>query len=171
MCCVIPKPFPDFPDHAWFQSELSQADSLERTLLKSAAETASQRNIAWHAILEACDSDLNGLELRQENREQYALILLDPSEPGRYRAQFYDARGFYGHITRDTPYEVFQEVFCEGFQRLAKGSLVALSQTSEWQRGSLVTNLIAEVNLGRISHSDMLKQLEQFDREQQVEAA
>ncbi len=157
---VIPRPFPDFPDHAWLQSELTQADSLERVLLESAAETASQRNIAWHAILSACDGNLIGMELRQVTREQFALILPDPTEPGRFRAQFYDCRGFYGHITRDTPCDVLHEIVGDGFQRLARGALNALSQTATWQRGSLITNLIAAVNQGRISFSDMLEHLE-----------
>jgi len=161
MDTVIPKPFPDFPDHAWLQSELLQACPLERKLLESAAETAYHRNIAWHDILESCDGNVVGVELRKERLEQYALILHDPSEPGRFRAQFYDARGFFGHITRDTPWDVLHEVVCDGFQKIANGALLTLSKTDAWERGSLVTNLIAEVNQGRITYDDLLVQLKQ----------
>ncbi|WP_304526767.1 hypothetical protein [Halomonas sp. I5-271120] len=146
----------DFPDHAWLQAELEHGDEIDQLMLEEAAKLACERNDAWHAILQACDGDLIGVELQQKRLAQYALILPDASEPGRYRAQLFDAKGFFGHFTRDEPMEVLEALVGEGYVSLATGRLSELSQTSEWMRGTRITNLIAELNQGRITHSELL---------------
>lgn len=119
-----------YPDHSDYASVLEQLDDLDagfHDLLQESMAVAVVKNDAWHRLLEACQGNPVGFELKSSNG-QYALILPDASEPGRYRAQMFDAKGFFGHSTRDSALQVLDELIVDGYIELAPGAMERLSQ-------------------------------------------
>jgi len=150
-----------YPDLAHYSALCELGRELEPEyveLLEESLASARAQNRAWHLLLNTCQGDPVGLELKSRH-EQYALILPDASEPGRFRAQMFDAKGFFAHSTRDTALEVLELLVTEGYTELATGALEQLSQSTDWKLGMFQTNLIAEVNRGRLSYPAMLKRL------------
>jgi hypothetical protein len=149
----------DHPHFKWLMEELSQAQQSGQhevvMLLSSGLEFAEACNTAWHEVLAAHGEDLIGVELCDARSERYAAILRDASEPGRFRAQFYDASGISGHQTRDSAEEVLEELIRDGYRMLAPGAMQRLSQSREWALGTLMANLIAQVNAGRMTYQGM----------------
>lgn len=153
----------DHPHYRWLMDQILHAEREGEqevlSLLKHGVELAELCNNAWQEILRLCDGNIMGLELCDPKYERYAAILEDASEPGRYRAQFYDARGFSGHSTRDTAVAVLEELTRDGYRVLAPGAMLRLSQTREWSIGTLVTNLISKVNAGQLTYQAMHEEM------------
>lgn len=55
-----------------------------------------------------------------QGRGTYAMVLRDPSEPGAYRLQYFDARGFAGHATRRSLADIAELLHEEFGDRLSK---------------------------------------------------
>ena len=87
-----------------------------------------------------------GLEVRNPQTDQHAVILPDASHPGRFRASRFDARGFYTHDTRDTAEQVLDELIEDGFTEHAPGALDRLASTPEWAEGMEATWGIQRAN-------------------------
>lgn len=155
--------YPNHPHFAWLQEQLHEARSEGKEelvwLLNEGLDYAQACNAAWHRILEACQGNLVGMEVTDAKLSRYAAILQDASEPGRYRAQFYDANGFSGHATHNSPEEVLEELVQDGFREPAMGAMTRLSATREWSVGMLMTALIEKVNAGKMTYSDMQDEL------------
>jgi hypothetical protein len=83
-------------------------------------------------LLQSNNDDLAGVELKN-NMDQYAVLLPDASQQGRFRASLFDKRGFFSHITRDNYAEVLEELLQQGYRKMATGSLTALSQGEKWK--------------------------------------
>lgn len=99
-----------------------------------------------------------GLELRSDDGNRWAVIAPDPSEQGRFRAQYYDAGGFYSHATRDTPEQVLDELVAEGFRTKDAGALDRLSETQTWADGMARTAEIQRANQESWNRSQERKQ-------------
>ena len=156
----VSAPYPDQPHYAWLQDQISEARKVGdkvafAMLFEDGLPYWKTRNEAWHSILHHYQGNLIGAELGDAKLSRFAAILEDPSEPGRFRAQQFDANGFSGHMTRDTPLEVLDELVKDGYLEPAPGMMAQLSQTREWALGSLMTNLIAQVNAGLLGYSDL----------------
>jgi hypothetical protein len=79
-----------------------------------------------------------GLELVSKTGWHWAVILRDASEPGRWRAQYFDDAGFSGHVTKDTPDAVLEDLVRYGYHTPAPGVLDRLSVTPKWAQGIAV---------------------------------
>lgn len=109
---------------------------------------------AWERVYKACDGNdekLNGIELYNPKTNQWAAILIDPSEPSWYRAQYFAANGFHGHACHRSLEDVLDALIMEGFIKLDIGALERLSAFPEWSRGSEVLNIVQQLNAGAIS--------------------
>lgn len=74
------------------------------------------------AVWAATDErELMGLELSHVDG-RFCILCADPSEPGKFRAQFWDSYGLLCHTTFDTLVDVFAEVLASGFLTKAPGS-------------------------------------------------
>lgn len=109
-------------------------------------------------LLSKYNGDLAGLQLGNKAGTQFALFLPDASEPGRYRASFFDARGFYGHSTRDSYESLLDEAFQDGYREEAPGKLEALSATEDFAKGNELVGQIQAVNAGRMSWAEFVDQ-------------
>lgn len=150
---------PDHPHYTWLAEELAAAEAKGDLdvvlLLRYGLDFALACNEAWHRALTFSQGQLLGLELQDAKQQRFAVILEDASEPGRYRAQYFDANGISGHATRNSAEEVLEELVRDGYRELASGAMQRLSQTREWSLGTLMANLIAQVNAGRLTYRAM----------------
>lgn len=97
------------------------------------------------------EEDLAGMQLLNRDGTQGVLFLPDASEPGRYRASFFDQGGFYSHLTRDTYRAVLDEVWLEGFRPTVTPMLEVWAVQQRWSEGSDVTLAIQQVELGNMA--------------------
>lgn len=99
----------------------------------------AKRQAALSAARVSLGGKLMGAQLQREiNGDfQYAVFTGDASEPGRFRATFYDRRGFFSHGTYDTLEQAFEDVVGLGYRTKAEISLSELSKTKEWAEGTL----------------------------------
>lgn len=121
----------------------------------------------WQRIRSACKADLTkliGLQLKTERMDQWAAILADPTEPGRFRAQYFTRSGFVGHSTYDSLEKVLFELMNENFTQLADGAMETLSTTQEWADGMFYTDLVRQIGCGMLSHAEADRQYEAYRR-------
>lgn len=138
---------------------LQEAEETNDNVLRAMAREVRIERLqaAWEAVYQYCDGDsdkLCGVELHNERINQWAAILVDPTDPTLYRAQYFAANGFHGHACHRSAADVLDELIREGFTQLDAGALVRLSSTQEWSYGAAVTSIIQKVNCGQISHSE-----------------
>ncbi|MBX6653657.1 hypothetical protein ISF12_10415 [Pseudomonas aeruginosa] len=116
---------------------------------------------AIKAITHKYGGDLAGLQLANE-AGQAALFSPDASEPGRYRASFFDTRGFYGHVTRDSYPVLLKEVFGDGYQIEAPGTFERYSLLPSFERGNAVASVVQSVNVETMSWARAREHLDQI---------
>lgn len=99
----------------------------------------AKRQAALVSARDSIGGKLMGAQLQREINDdfQYAVLTGDASEPGRFRATFYDRRGFFSHSTHDTLEQALEDVVGLGYRAKAKISLSELSKTEEWAEGTL----------------------------------
>lgn len=111
-----------------------------------------QNECSYTQILASLSSVGFGLTLENAHASNYAMILRDPSEPGRFRYQLFDSLGFSTHGTRDSVEDVIRALVSMGFRTIADPTtLDRLSSTKEWAMGMVRVDVIRQVNNGQIS--------------------
>jgi GNAT superfamily N-acetyltransferase len=96
-------------------------------------------------------------------RAQWKMILRDASEPGKWRTQSFDERGFSGHKSFDTQELAIKDAAETGFSVRDDGALDRIQDSHQFQRGIFVTDLIARVNAGKLKQKDGDELLAQYD--------
>lgn len=148
--------------HSVYQSYLDLMDEA-RTLNGSEARAfaremrAEKFENAWQAVREHCQGDVGklcGVELYNETIQQWATILVDPTDPSVFRAQYYADNGFHGHACFNSTVETLDELIHSGFHQLDNGALVRLSATSTWQLGCEITSILQQINSGMLSFEE-----------------
>lgn len=137
-----------------WESELQQeTDAAKRAVCIQLRNEASAMNARYQRIL--YEFSEQGLGLTLKSRNAYCVLLEDATEPGRYRYQMFNSSGFIGHLTRDTPEEVLLEAFRDGFRDIESSDVLGqFCGTVEWERGTLINDLVRQVNQGEISHKE-----------------
>ncbi|WP_415913003.1 hypothetical protein [Neptuniibacter sp. QD37_11] len=102
---------------------------------KGRIKIISKQNIL-EDVITLTGGEFLGFEMKRPNSEQWAFVLPDASEPGRYRYSEFDADGFYGHQTRDTPEECLKDMIMEGgYTHPDKGALNKVQATPRFIEG------------------------------------
>lgn len=137
----------------WTEMMHESEDCKSKRFYQRLIKSAQKKNAAYQRVMFAFLETGVGLTLARKG--QWALILPDASEPGRYRYQLFDESGFIGHVVRDSGEETVKEAFIEGFREVAEGDVLAtLSKTDKWKVGTLRNDLISQVNRGQITHEE-----------------
>lgn len=130
----------DYPHYCWLIEQRQHAQAAGESdvlaLIDDGLADAERCQSAWRRVVSAADGQLEGLELATRDGSRFAAILRDPSDPGRWRAQFYDAHGFSGHQVEAGPVEVLESLIRDGFHVQAAGAMQRLSQTATWAAGT-----------------------------------
>lgn len=116
-------------------------------------------HIARHQMLSEKNGDLIGMELSNESGSQYVVFLPDASEPGRVRYSCFDEHGFFAHSTFDTYQQALEGAWMAGFRHRVHNKLNTLCLSQNWHLGSKLTAAIQQVNLGKLSYEQYLKEI------------
>ena len=133
---------------------LDEEDSEQnRNACRQLLDEAASLNAQYQRVLHAHISMHGALTL--SSTDNYCIFSEDASESGRFRYQVFNKTGFIGHTTRDTVGEVLLEAFKDGFRTIESSFVLGeFSRTVEWQRGSLVNDLVQKVNRGILSYDE-----------------
>ena len=133
-------------------------DSRQMSLLfdapkKEAGESADQRRAKFRAHIDELKAKreasykerdrvaaeygetVQGLELRHQSRDDWVVLMPDPSAPGKWRHQSYDADGIKGHAEFDTAEAALRDVWNAGYRVKDQGAMDRLAGTDRWKRG------------------------------------
>lgn len=123
-----------------------------------------ERHEALTALYNELDRVGVGLILKHWSGNQWALVLPDASEPGKFRYQAFGLHGWITHHTCTTLDEVVSDAFCAGFRMVASpDTLDRVASTVEWKKGCERLEFITRHNCGEISYREMLDQFQNID--------
>lgn len=121
--------------------------------LEEAASRYDLKQEKLNTMLSHYESD--GLGSTYRHNEQFAFVLRDASAPGRFRCQYFDRRGFFGHSTFNSVGDVLVELCDMGYTvPEPKCTVDVFSQTNDWLLGTQVTALVQSVNSGNLTMAE-----------------
>lgn len=94
----------------------------------------------------------------------WRMILRDASEPGKWRTQSFDLKGFSGHMVFDSKEDAIDSAASQGYTIRDDSALDRIQDTPSFQRGLYVTDLIARVNTKAITYQEADRLLAQYDQ-------
>ena len=119
---------------------------FRRMILEQTSERSKKLGDAFRAFHETGD----GTELSDKDGKRHAVLLPDASNPGKYRYQMFDDRGFSAHSTHDTPEDAVADAVSAGYHVPNPGVLDRLAGTDEWAHGMAVNAVMQAHNSGQI---------------------
>ncbi len=114
------------------------------------------------AQVDAVGDVSNGAVLRHEHAARWAFVLPDV-EPGSWRVQLFDERGFAGHFLCIGAAEAVHCVVVAGYQHRDEGALDRVAALSSFQRGNYIADLVDRVNFGELSLEQYRAQVHAYD--------
>ncbi|MEC4720414.1 hypothetical protein RY831_14725 [Noviherbaspirillum sp. CPCC 100848] len=117
-------------------------------------ETAESCDNPFSQIMGEYAGNPVGIEFRQSDGERWAFVLPDASEPGRFRVQYFDSRGFSGHFTHNDLVAAVEDMVRSGYRVKDIGALDRLSETRQWAAGIESSDLITRLNSGKIDFAE-----------------
>lgn len=111
----------------------------------------------------ALGSAAEGLELTTDSGKRWAFLLPDMTEPGRWRLQYFDERGFSGHGIYDTEAQLLEAAWSAGFRQVDQGALDRVAGLASFQRGNFASDLIRRINLRELTHEQANAELAAYD--------
>lgn len=105
----------------------------------------------------------HGVELRHSADARYVLLLPDVAEPGMWRMQRFDPKGFSGHDLLPSKEALLESAAGQGFVEPDPGVLDRLAQTPAFQRGNFLTDLVRQINARELTHDQANAQLAAYD--------
>jgi len=143
---MSPSVLASFADNAGFQQMLAEQRAA------TARAIASIGDVGDCAIVR----DANGLD-------RWQMILRDASEPGKWRTQSFDLKGFSGHMAYPDRDAAIHAAASSGFTARDDTALDRIQDSPQFQRGLYVTELIGRVNAGAISYNEGDRLLAEYD--------
>lgn len=140
-------------------------------------EAAQTKGLAWFdailteireeraARIRAVGDVAQGAILRQEVGQRWAFLLPDMGEPGKWRIQYFDLRGFSGHGVYDTPAALVDAAILGGYLVRDDAALDRVQDVPSFRRGCFAGELIDKINAGLIDYETANSLLAQYDRE------
>lgn len=101
--------------------------------------------------------------LKQATSERWAFVLPDVSEPGKWRIQYFDTRGFSGHSVYNTADECVDSALASGFALRDDQALDRAQQLASFWRGNYAADLIQRINSGAMTHAQGDALLSMYD--------
>lgn len=99
---------------------------------------------------------------------QWLMILRDASEPGKWRTQSFDLKGFSGHMVYADRAAAIDAAASAGYTVRDDLALDRIQDTPEFQRGLFVCDLIRSINLGQMTREEGDRQLAAYDETHRV---
>lgn len=109
--------------------------------------------------------------LKQASSERWAFVLPDMTEPGKWRIQYFDARGFSGHGVYNTGDECVDSALASGFTVRDDQALDRVQGLASFWRGNHAADLIRRINCGELTHAQGDALMAEYDEQQAKEVA
>jgi hypothetical protein len=132
--------------------------------VKHLYETAEVCDVPFSAIMAKYEGNPSGVEYRQEDGQRWAFVLPDASEPGRFRVQYFDEKGFSGHYAHNDLVSAVEDMVRSGYRVEDIGALDRLSTTNLWAAGIETSDLITRLNMGKIDFKEYATQQQAIAR-------
>lgn len=137
----------------WQEEMDSEKCEESRNACRILRDEAARLNAQFQRIAYAYLSEGPGLTLKSEYG--HCVVLPDATEPGRFRYQCFNQTGFTGHTTRDTVEQVLLEAFRDGYRNIEFDDVLSkFCATKEWEKGSLLNDLVRQINCGDLTHKE-----------------
>lgn len=140
---------------------------FRRMLLEQSRDSLGKLSAAFAAFHATGD----GTELSDKEGKRHAVLLPDASEPGKYRYQMFDDRGFSAHSTHDTPEDAVADAVSAGFHVPNPGVLDRLAGTDEWAHGMAVNAVMQAHNSGQIDWRTAMDRIKALADEREAKRA
>lgn len=100
---------------------------------ESVAKELDDKQVVLDTMFALFDEHGIGM-IYKSSHDQYGFVLPDASEPGAFRYQLFDAKGFFAHSTFSTAEEALLELCCNGYTELVPAdTLEKFAATREWK--------------------------------------
>lgn len=149
-------------DH-WMEFLTPDGDQARSAYAAEIISEIQGKLVALESLLRLFDVVGLGLTVRHAQHESWGMLLMDATEPGRFRWQEFKAYGFVSHHTYDTPAECLGDMVDSGYLIHDPDALVRLSSTVEWKRGVEVTAVIQAANARLISWVEANQEIEKIN--------
>lgn len=106
----------------------------------------------------------NGAIVRHVGSQRWAFLLPDMGEPGKWRMQYFDARGFSGHSIFASEDEVLRASVNEGFRIRDDQALDQIQDLPSFRRGNYLADLVHHVNSGQLPYARISCLLSNYDK-------
>lgn len=130
---------------------LAERCSLDDDFHQHLLQITAPKAMAYNAIMVRFNGDPSGIEFSTKDRQKWAFVLPDASEPGRHRIQYFDERSFFSHHPYDTVTEAVLAMVTEGYEIEDAGALDRVSATETWRKGTAVAAIKMKLDRGLIS--------------------
>lgn len=140
----------------------SEAERLAWRIEHDADALLAEMEAEIQAQVDAVGDVSNGIILRHEHAARWAFVLPDV-EPGSWRAQLFDERGFAGHFLCSRAAEAVRSVVMAGYPHRDDGALDRVAALSSFQRGNYIADLVYCVNCSELSMEQYRAQVDAYD--------
>lgn len=136
----------------------------ENMSIEELMEWVEKQNQERDLLIEFISKETKGNPIGVElgNGQRFVAILEEPDGTGRGRAIYFDEKGFSGHTVHPTPLDALKDAVKERYLQRADGTLDRLSQTREWEIGTLQADLVRQVNTGQITFEEYCAKVKAF---------
>lgn len=158
------------PSYEKFLKSSKDLKSKSPEFYEHLLEIHERTNNAFLQIVEACNGDPIGHELKKKSDTDWAFIVPEMSEPteGICRIQYFRENGFYTHHVFTSIEKAVEDLAKSGFVVSDKGILDSLQLTSEWARGMEVAEIIRRCNANQLSWEDAHAEYAKLDEKYSV---
>ncbi len=129
-------------------------DGFHAELFKYSYKTA----VLYNNVMTKHNGKPLGIEFKSKSGDRYTMLTPDASEPGRFRASYFDKQGFSSHNVYDTISQAVEEMVRDGYFAESKGILSQLQESPEFEIGNRVSALIGQFNMGKLTHQEFTDQ-------------
>lgn len=98
-----------------------------------------------------------GSTLKHDSRSSWASFFEDPSVPGSFRYQLYDANGFFSHGTYPSLIEAVCEATSMGYRIPDDAAADTVMRLKSFEMGNRLNSIIADSNRNAITWTEAIK--------------
>ena len=139
--------------------EQSRQGDMDDDFYEHLLESEQPTQDAYAAIMAAHNGLPLGVEHKHKDREAWAFVLPDASQPGAYRVQYFDEHGFTSHQSEQSLEEVVEEMARGGYTVEDRDALPRVSATETWSKGMAQLEWLQKLNNSEISYSEYLERI------------
>jgi hypothetical protein len=129
-------------------------------------DAARPAQIGFQKLMGRYAGEPVGIECRSVSRDAWAFVLPDASSLGRFRVQYFDLDGFFGHEAHDTMLAAVEDMISLGYRKLDRGALDRVASTARWALGVKRSAIMQRHQSGMIDWATCVAELSALSEKQ-----